>query len=85
MRERAGNRGLLRAYRSANLGFGGREDLLAVLDLVVNGLGGSKEGFSRSFAEQVVLEIQFVEDIASRGSWLNLDVLNVAGPGNDDS
>src|SRR5579862_4267601 len=83
MREQAGCQGPLRAYQDANLGLGGGEDLLAVFDLVVDRLGGGKKGIVRSFAQQVILQVELVEDISSRGARLDFDVSDLAGAGHD--
>src|SRR5260221_12172368 len=53
-RGQAEYRGLLRAYPDTDIGLGGSEDLLAILYLVVHGLGGGEEGLVGTFGQQVV-------------------------------
>src|SRR5437667_8250627 len=60
-RGQGGCRGLLCAQRqNSDFGLGRGEDLLAVLDLVVYGLGGGEERLVRTFRQQVVREIELV-------------------------
>src|SRR5579872_6188010 len=71
-RGQGGYRGLLCAYRDANLGFGGRENLLAILYLVVDRLGGGEKWLVGTFGQQVVRKVQLVEHVACGGAGLNL-------------